>query len=131
VGIDPLLRHKIWDFLRDLVKTTDTTVIISTHYIQESMLSNCVALMREGQLLIEQEPHAMIESYRADSLEEVFLILSEKQQDFDVGNKITNVNGHASAYDTHKLTKQPFDFSLKRLMALLTKNFIHQKRSKT
>lgn len=129
MGIDSLLRNKIWDYLKTLVQTTDTTVIISTHYIQESMMSTCVGLMRKGKILIEQDPIATMATLKVDSLEEAFLKLCQ-EQNFAESNKISNVSCHESANDSRKTPKQPFDFSKKRLMALLTKNYIHQKRSK-
>lgn len=42
VGLDPLLRHKIWEFLTLITTTENTTVVITTHYIEEASQSNCV-----------------------------------------------------------------------------------------
>jgi ABC-type multidrug transport system ATPase subunit len=44
VGLDPLLRHKIWSFMEDLAITRGTTIVISTHYIEEAKLASCVSL---------------------------------------------------------------------------------------
>ncbi|OXA37601.1 ABC transporter G family member 23 [Folsomia candida] len=35
-GIDPLLRERIWDYLRLLVESKGTTVFVTTHYVQET-----------------------------------------------------------------------------------------------
>lgn len=35
-GLDPLLREKIWKFLIELTKSGTSTVIITTHYIEEA-----------------------------------------------------------------------------------------------
>ncbi|KAI9580909.1 hypothetical protein GQX74_013457 [Glossina fuscipes] len=35
VGVDPVLRQSIWDHLVDITKNGNTTVIITTHYIDE------------------------------------------------------------------------------------------------
>ncbi|KAG5671813.1 hypothetical protein PVAND_001988 [Polypedilum vanderplanki] len=127
VGIDAVLRKKIWDFLIELVATSDTTVIISTHYIQESMNSTCVGLMRNGKILIEDKPQDIIQRYNTKNLEEAFLILSDEQ---DKSLSVSETNEEEFDFLYH-VPKQSFNFSMKRLMALLTKNFIHQKRSKT
>ena len=36
VGVDPMLRSRIWDYLRDIAQKTGVTVIITTHYIEEA-----------------------------------------------------------------------------------------------
>jgi huntingtin len=36
VGVDPMLRARIWDYLRDITQKTGVTVIITTHYIEEA-----------------------------------------------------------------------------------------------
>lgn len=44
VGVDPLLRERIWKHLVDISKTGQTTIIITTHYIEEARLANHVTL---------------------------------------------------------------------------------------
>ena len=36
VGVDPVLRAKLWKHLLELVKTDDVTILITTHYIEEA-----------------------------------------------------------------------------------------------
>lgn len=43
VGLDPLLRHKIWKFLVAITSAGETTVVITTHYIEEAKQANCVS----------------------------------------------------------------------------------------
>jgi ABC-type multidrug transport system ATPase subunit len=43
VGLDPLLREKIWDFLVETTRTSKLAVIITTHYIEEAKQANCVS----------------------------------------------------------------------------------------
>lgn len=79
VGVDPLLRSKIWQHLLDLVQTTQATIIITTHYIEEARQAHLVGLMRDGRLLAESPPNDLITSYRMNTLEEVFLQLCRNQ----------------------------------------------------
>ena len=44
VGLDPILREKIWDFLVETTRTSKLAVIITTHYIEEAKQANCVML---------------------------------------------------------------------------------------
>jgi ABC-type multidrug transport system ATPase subunit len=79
VGVDPLLRAKIWQHLTELVSSTQTTIILTTHYIEEARQANVVGLMRDGQLLAESDPNALINFYRMRALEDVFLHLCRRQ----------------------------------------------------
>ena len=54
VGLDPLLRHKIWQHLLQLAKISSKTIIITTHYIEEARHASRVGLMRSGKLLAEE-----------------------------------------------------------------------------
>ena len=44
VGVDPLLRQNIWNHLVEITKTGRTTVIITTHYIDEARQAHLVSL---------------------------------------------------------------------------------------
>ncbi len=39
MGVDPLLRQKIWQYLVQIAKG-GTTIIITTHYVEEASLAN-------------------------------------------------------------------------------------------
>ncbi|CAG5014148.1 unnamed protein product [Parnassius apollo] len=79
VGVDPVLRQSIWDHLVDICKGGKTTVIITTHYIDETKQANIIGLMRGGRFLAEESPTELIRRYQADSLEDVFLKLAVLQ----------------------------------------------------
>lgn len=42
VGLDALLRQKIWNFLNETTEVNNTTVIITTHYIEEAKKADYV-----------------------------------------------------------------------------------------
>ncbi|KAM6956438.1 LOW QUALITY PROTEIN: ABC transporter G family member 23 [Aplochiton taeniatus] len=77
VGVDPVLRSKIWQHLVEIVKTGQVSVIITTHYIEEARQANVVGLMRNGRLLAEGQPEALMKLYSAETLEHAFLQLCE------------------------------------------------------
>ncbi|XP_021950776.1 ABC transporter G family member 23 isoform X2 [Folsomia candida] len=79
VGVDPLIRESIWEYLTDLVSRRRTTVIITTHYIEESSKSDTVGLMRGGRLLVEKPPSDLLEEHKANLLEEIVLKLCKKE----------------------------------------------------
>lgn len=42
VGLDPVLRQNIWDYLVRITKEYNATIIITTHYIDETRQANFV-----------------------------------------------------------------------------------------
>lgn len=76
VGVDPVLRQVIWDYLVEITKFGRSTVIITTHYIDETRQAHTIGLMRGGKFLAEESPSDLLRKYQAESLEDVFLKLS-------------------------------------------------------
>ena len=56
-----------------------TTILITTHYIEEARQASVVGLMRNGALLAEENPSKLMESYNLPTLEDVFLKLCMNQ----------------------------------------------------
>lgn len=76
VGVDPVLRQIIWDYLVLLSTKEKLSIIITTHYIEEARAANVCGLMRQGKLLVEESPDFLMEKYKCPTLEAVFLQLS-------------------------------------------------------
>ncbi|OQR77411.1 ABC transporter G family member 20-like, partial [Tropilaelaps mercedesae] len=94
VGVDPLLRQAIWNYLITLTREQGMTVIVTTHYIEEARQANIVGLMRSGRMLAQDEPERLLEDFNCDTLEEVFLqlCLADKEGRAIVKNmKLNNV----------------------------------------
>ncbi|XP_071625773.1 ABC transporter G family member 23 [Temnothorax longispinosus] len=79
VGVDPILRQNIWDHLVQITKDGTRTIIITTHYIEETRQAGIIGLMRNGKFLAEESPAKLMEMHRLDTLEDVFLKLSKRQ----------------------------------------------------
>ena len=78
VGVDPELRARIWSRLEELA-AKGTTILITTHYINEAERSNRVGLMRNGALLAEDDPKKLIQEHECSNLEDVFLKLCMRE----------------------------------------------------
>jgi ABC-type multidrug transport system ATPase subunit len=72
VGLDPILREKIWTFLLNITRNSKLAVIITTHYIEEARQADRVGLMRNGVLLAEDPPMLIINKLGVENLEEAF-----------------------------------------------------------
>ncbi|XP_065910114.1 ABC transporter G family member 23-like isoform X2 [Dysidea avara] len=98
VGIDPLLRAKIWRHLLEITSAGNTTIVITTHYIEEARQAHVVGLMRSGKLLAQSKPDDLIRAFNVTTLEDVLLKLSE--EDELTGQKKASKSGAAVSYPT-------------------------------
>ncbi|MBN1803868.1 MAG: ABC transporter ATP-binding protein [Sedimentisphaerales bacterium] len=59
-GLDPQVRHLIWDKIRQL-KKQETTVLLTTHYMEEAFqLCDNLLIMHKGQKIMEGEPKKLL-----------------------------------------------------------------------
>ncbi|KAF5281787.1 hypothetical protein FQR65_LT14534 [Abscondita terminalis] len=79
VGVDPVVREIIWKYFLDITKTNNVTVIITTHYVDETSQADIVGFMRGGYLVAENNPKTLLKQHKVTSLENVFLNLSTEQ----------------------------------------------------
>lgn len=68
VGVDPVLRERIWSILLDYVSDKRASVLITTHYIEETRRAQRVGFMRRGHLLAEDSPNKLILKYEVSFL---------------------------------------------------------------
>ncbi|CAF1453106.1 unnamed protein product [Adineta steineri] len=106
VGVDPLLREKIWSHLIHISQTSRTTIIITTHYIEEARKANRVGLMRSGRMLAEDEPSRLLTIYNQTSLENVFLHLCLEDQNRLQPNLMNSTNENDQTNTTVSINNQ-------------------------
>ncbi|MFW3146909.1 MAG: ABC transporter ATP-binding protein [Thermoplasmatota archaeon] len=75
VGVDPPLRARFWSTFSDL-KKKGTTIIMSTHYLDEAMNCDFIGMMRMGRLIARGSPGEIMDRTGTNSLEEAFLRLA-------------------------------------------------------
>lgn len=78
VGIDPLLRKKIWDQLDDL-KKQGTTIIVTTHVMDETKRCDRLALIYKGKVLACDTLSNLLTKTKDGNVEELFLLSKEGQ----------------------------------------------------
>lgn len=66
-GLDPQMRHNLWDLVRRLNRDEGKTIVITTHYMEEAeLLADRVAIIDHGELQAIDTPRGLI-SQLADS----------------------------------------------------------------
>jgi len=59
-GLDPQVRHLIWDKLRQL-RAQGTTILLTTHYMEEAFqICDTVLIMDKGRKILEDSPHRLL-----------------------------------------------------------------------
>jgi len=72
LGLDVLARSDLWDLIRSL--KGEITIILTTHYMEEAeALSDRIAIMKEGRLLVCDTAAKIKEMAGAENIEEAFI----------------------------------------------------------
>lgn len=72
LGLDVIARSELWDMIRSL--KGKVTVILTTHYMEEAeALSDRIAIMKDGRLLMCDTPDAIKSQTGEDSIEKAFI----------------------------------------------------------
>jgi ABC-2 type transport system ATP-binding protein len=72
VGIDPLLRQALWNELKR-VSRAGTTIVVTTHVMDEAEKCDRLGMLREGQLIAVGTPRELKEQTQTETIEEAFL----------------------------------------------------------
>ena len=72
LGLDVLARSDLWDIIRAL--KGKVTIVLTTHYMEEAeALSDRIAIMKDGKLLICDTADQIKETAGTDNFEQAFI----------------------------------------------------------
>lgn len=75
-GLDPQVRHLIWDKLRQL-KKEGLTILLTTHYMEEAFqLCDTIVIMDKGQKVLEGDPKSLL----SKNIEQYVLELHQEEE---------------------------------------------------
>jgi ABC-2 type transport system ATP-binding protein len=77
VGLDPVLRRDLWTLFHRLA-AAGTSVVVSSHVMDEAERCDRLLLMREGRLIADDTPRGLLESTGAVDVEQAFLAIVER-----------------------------------------------------
>ncbi|MEW1633114.1 ABC transporter ATP-binding protein [Streptomyces sp. NPDC093801] len=78
VGLDPVLRRDLWDLFHHLAAARGTTLLVSSHVMDEAERCHDLLLMREGRILAQDTPEALRARTHSATVEEGFLRLVDE-----------------------------------------------------
>lgn len=73
VGIDPVLKHEIWQELTRLKEQEHKTILVTTHAMDEAERCDQLAILRNGHILAQGTPLELKTKYKAKDFDEVFI----------------------------------------------------------
>ncbi|MCK1798184.1 ABC transporter ATP-binding protein [Streptomyces sp. XM4193] len=83
VGLDPVLRRDLWQLFHRLAEERGTTLLISSHVMDEADRCERLLLMRAGRLLAEDTPEALRRTTAEGTVESAFLHLVDRDRAAD------------------------------------------------
>lgn len=79
VGLDPVVRHEIWDVIKGLHEMKKT-IILTSHYMDEiEFLCSRVAIMFAGRIAASGTPQELKDRYKLKQMEDVFAYLMKPE----------------------------------------------------
>lgn len=78
VGLDPVLRRELWMLFTTLAQQ-GTTLLVSSHVMDEAARCEWLLLMRDGRLLAEGSPQGLMADTSSDTVEDAFLALIDNE----------------------------------------------------
>ena len=67
-GLDPQTRKYVWDTITEIRKKNDTTVFLTTHYMEEAACADYVVVIDKGEISARGTPSELKERYSNDRL---------------------------------------------------------------
>ena len=80
VGLDPVLRAELWGSFHELARNEGTTLLISSHVMDEAAECDSLLLMRDGALLEQITPDELRKQTGKEDLGQAFLAVIERAQ---------------------------------------------------
>nr|WP_286279336.1 ABC transporter ATP-binding protein [Naasia aerilata] len=84
VGLDPLLRVELWNLFHELADQ-GTTLLVSSHVMDEAVRCDRLILLREGVILADDTPAGLYAATGTSDMEEAFLTLIEREKRTEFG----------------------------------------------
>ncbi|WP_410786079.1 ABC transporter ATP-binding protein [Kribbella sp. C-35] len=78
VGLDPVLRRDLWNLFHELADA-GSTLLVSSHVMDEASRCDRLLLMRDGDLLADDTPQDLLLSAGTSDIEQAFLTLIDRK----------------------------------------------------
>ena len=110
-GLDPQSRRALWEYLRKVRHESETTIFLTTHYLEEAEEADTICIINDGKIITNGTP----EQVKAELLEEYLLLdakdraaleheLAERGISYTGDSPLrVDLNGHTAQYIVQNL----------------------------
>ena len=81
VGLDPVLRREFWEYFGEIANKQGTTILITTHYLNEAAWADRVGVMRAGKVIAVNTPESLLKQTGQQNMEDMFFELIKGKED--------------------------------------------------
>lgn len=114
VGLDPLSRKNLWEYLSSIIKKDKLTIFLTTHYLEEAEDADNIAIINHGKIVTYGKPEAikkhLVKDYIVvNSAEKEKLIkeMTDKKFEFQKNDHITIDLGKNTVQEVIQAIKTP------------------------
>ncbi len=122
-GLDPLSRKNLWEYLQVVRQKNNTTIFLTTHYLEEAEGSDYLCVMGNGKIVSQGTPRDI----KKDLIDEYLLVSSEQTADLKDELKAKKVHYTVEAQGGFKIDmgKQTAHEILKSIKTPLSNVHVH------
>lgn len=126
-GLDPNARREIWDILRKLKENADTSMILTTHYMEEAeFLCDYIIIMDQGKILREGTQKQLLEEETSEKVIEFTLEKDLIPEDINAYGLPFSIKRESSG-DRGTVALHHFESDLPEFMAFMKAKDLHLK----
>lgn len=125
-GLDPQARRVVWDFIGELKKTNNITIVLTTHDMNEAeVLSDRIAIIDKGKIIAEGTPNELKDEYgKANILQITFFDPEDLEKAKKSLADISFISNNKDAKDDNKTLYLSFEGGIKNLVKILQQGII-------
>lgn len=102
LGLDPQTRSLIWNYIKGLNQSEQTTIFLTTHYMEEAeRVANRIAIIDHGRLIIQGTPEELKQKTSTNSLEGAFIALTGRDIRDDEPNNLEQMRMRRKMFRRH------------------------------
>lgn len=92
-GLDPQTRKSVWETINNIQKQNETTIFLTTHYMEEAAVADYVIVIDRGEIVAKGTPTELKDQYSNDRLimdsheiEKIINILNNNHLKYELNN---------------------------------------------
>lgn len=115
LGLDPQTRARTWEYIRKMAQKEETTVVLTTHYMEEAQLMcNRIGIIDAGRIIALNTPENMIDSMGGD-----IVAIAAPHPPLEIIRALPYVSGIKTIGDVTEITMKSAHLHLAKLLPLI------------